>query len=148
MNVTANEMMIVRMVQAIHIMLVVGLLVGWLPAWKLKAKGAGNVLWKIYGICMIVVVLLAVSGNPKFSLGDRMRDRLITGDHSPYAMLNKAFGGRQRGMSYRAGCYIAQTDGIRITAIVYYFIVLYTWKSRCRKPSDGVILKDLGMNKS
>lgn len=148
MNVTANEMMIVRIVQVFHIILVVGLLVGWLPAWKLKSKGAGNVLWKTYGICMIMVALLTVLGNPQFSLGDRMRDSLITGDHSPYAMLSKVFGGRQRGMSYRAGSYIAQSDGIRITAIGYYFIVLYIWRSRCRKTSEGVMSKDLSMNKS
>jgi len=139
-----NELVVVRLVQTLHIALVASLLIGWLPAWKLKSKG--NLLWWIYGICIVMVLSMAILGNPQFSLGDRMRDSLVTGDHSPYAMLNKLVGGRQRGMSYRAGCYIVQLDGVRIVAIAYWVMVVYGWKRLCRKTTPEIKLKesDLG----
>lgn len=139
-----NERILVNLANGLQIALTVVLLLGWLPAWKARSKGAGNLLWWIYGTCMMMAVLMLFLGNPQFALGDRMRDTLLTGDHSPYATLDKVLGGRGRGMSYSAGCYIAQVDGIRAVAIAYCIMSIWFWRSRFHKSLPEVESKEEG----
>ncbi len=125
-----SELIVVYLVQGVEIASkVVLLLLGWFPAWKARSKGEGNLLWKVYGACMGVALLMFFAGNPVFSLGDRVADGLFAGDFSPWADLSGLFGGRGRGMSYSASRYITQIDGIRVVAIAYCFMIFRFRKS-------------------
>ncbi len=79
---------------------------------------------------MAMAALMLFLGNPHFASSHLMRDLLLSGDSSLYAMLNKVFGGRHRGMSYEASAYImAQIDGVRVVAIAYCAMAVWFWKS-------------------
>ncbi|WP_395744484.1 hypothetical protein [Prosthecobacter sp.] len=129
-----NELLVVKTVQVISAALVIALLFGWLPAWRAKAPEVKTALWRLYGICMVLAVLMFLLGNPRFLSSHSMRDGLLCGDSSPYARLDKLLGGEGWGMSYQAGVYVmAQVDGIRIIAVVYCIAAFRLWRRQSRQ---------------
>jgi hypothetical protein len=106
------------------------ILLGWIFAWRFKKKGGGNLLWFIYGICVIIAALLILFPPDLFGRNDAVREWFMS-DQGFIASLN---GGR--GLSFPAAQTISLTNGIQIMGMVFCITALLFWKIRIKKISN------------
>ncbi len=121
------ETFLVFLFAGLKLVFTLALLLGWIMAWRFKSKGGGNLLWIIYGICVIIAVTSMLLFQDIFGRNDTIREWFMS-DQGFIASLN---GGR--GLSFPAAQSISLFNGIHIMGMLYCIIALYFWKSKLKK---------------
>jgi hypothetical protein len=121
------EDFLVYLIGGIKIVLTLLLLLGWLLAWRFKSKGGGNLLWIVYGSCVIIAAISMVLFQDLFGRNDAIREWFMS-DQGLIATLN---GGR--GLSFQAAQSISSFTGIHVAGLFFCILAFYFWKSRLKK---------------